>query len=110
MLHWCLNSATLYGCAIHVNNIYYYTQQDYLSRFHVMVHNHTVISKAGIVDVLFLIRDITSRYVQCHDDYAPMHQKYIFSYIYIQIQMTQRKLTNTDNLLHNFSFMRSFFC
>jgi hypothetical protein len=42
---------TVYGCALHVNNIYYYTEQDYLSWFHVMVHNHTVISKAGLVDV-----------------------------------------------------------
>ena len=43
--------ATVCGCALHVNNIYYSTEQDYLSWFHVMVHNHMVISKAGLVDV-----------------------------------------------------------
>ena len=46
-----IHATAVYGCALHINNIYYYTEQDYLSWFHVMVHNHTVISKAGLVDV-----------------------------------------------------------
>ena len=50
--------ATVYGCALHVNNIYSYTEQDYLSWFHVMVHNHMVISEAGLVDV-------TTKYFKC---------------------------------------------
>ena len=44
-------NATVHGCALHENNIYYYTDQDYFSWFHVMVHNHMVISEAGLVDV-----------------------------------------------------------
>ncbi len=46
-----IHATAVYGCALHINNIYYYTEQDYLSWFHVMVQNYTVISKAGLVDV-----------------------------------------------------------